>query len=41
MSRLTESRAGFDLLPNLVTTAGLFAGFYAVVAALKEKATLK
>lgn len=26
---------GFYLLPNLLTTAGLFSGFYAVVAALK------
>lgn len=35
MHRLTENRSGFYLLPNLFTTAGLFSGFYAVVAALK------
>lgn len=35
MLRLTKNKAGFYLLPNLFTTAGLFAGFYAVVAALK------
>lgn len=28
-------RRGFYLLPNLFTTAGLFAGFYAIVAAMK------
>ncbi len=28
-------KRGFYLLPNLFTTAGLFAGFYAVVAAMK------
>jgi len=30
-----SSRRGIYLLPNLLTTAGLFAGFYAIVAAMK------
>lgn len=30
-----DLKRGFYLLPNVVTTAGLFAGFYAIVAALK------
>lgn len=29
-----RSRRGIYLLPNMVTTAGLFAGFYAIVAAM-------
>ncbi len=29
-----ESRRGIYLLPNMFTTAGLFAGFYAIVAAM-------
>lgn len=29
----TKSRLGIYLLPNLFTTAGLFAGFYAIIAA--------
>ena len=29
------SRRGIYLLPNLLTTAGLFAGFYAVVASMQ------
>lgn len=37
MNRLKHKnlKRGFYLLPNLFTTAGLFAGFYAVVAAMK------
>lgn len=31
----TNRRRGIYLLPNLFTTAGLFAGFYAIVAAMK------
>jgi CDP-diacylglycerol--serine O-phosphatidyltransferase len=31
----TQPRRGIYLLPNLFTTAGLFAGFYAVIAAIK------
>lgn len=30
-------RRGVYLLPNLITTAGLFAGFYAIVAATQDK----
>lgn len=30
-----KTRRGIYLLPNLFTTAGLFAGFYAIVAAMK------
>lgn len=33
--QLKDSRRGIYLLPNLFTTAGLFAGFYAIVAAMK------
>ena len=29
-------RRGIYLLPNLFTTAGLFAGFYAIVAAMSD-----
>ena len=29
-----KSRRGIYLLPNMITTAGLFAGFYAIVAAM-------
>jgi CDP-diacylglycerol--serine O-phosphatidyltransferase len=32
---LNHRRRGIYLLPNLFTTAGLFAGFYAIVAAMK------
>ncbi|CAM4454678.1 MAG: hypothetical protein LEGION0398_MBIBDBAK_00047 [Legionellaceae bacterium] len=32
---IKENRRGIYLLPNLFTTAGLFAGFYAIVAAMK------
>lgn len=34
-SKKRYGRRGIYLLPNLFTTAGLFAGFYAVVAAMK------
>ena len=30
-----KQKSGIYLLPNLFTTAGLFAGFYAVVAAIR------
>jgi len=29
-----KSRRGIYLLPNMITTAGMFAGFYAIVAAM-------
>jgi len=32
-----HSRKGIYLLPNLLTTAGLFAGFYSIVAAMHAK----
>lgn len=32
-----KSRRGIYLLPNMFTTAGLFAGFYAIVAAMGER----
>lgn len=32
-----RSRRGIYLLPNMFTTAGLFAGFYAIVAAMSER----
>jgi CDP-diacylglycerol---serine O-phosphatidyltransferase len=32
-----RSRRGIYLLPNMVTTAGLFAGFYSIVAAMNER----
>ena len=34
MDKNTKRRRGIYLLPNLLTTAGLFAGFYAIVAAM-------
>ncbi len=33
----TKPRKGIYLLPNLFTTAGLFAGFYAIVAAMGDR----
>jgi CDP-diacylglycerol--serine O-phosphatidyltransferase len=35
MMKLSDAKTGFYFLPNIITTAALFAGFYAVVAALK------
>ena len=35
-SEVVKRRRGIYLLPNLFTTAGLFAGFYAIVAATKN-----
>ncbi|MGA7802327.1 MAG: CDP-diacylglycerol--serine O-phosphatidyltransferase [Gammaproteobacteria bacterium] len=35
-SQEPRRRKGIYLLPNLLTTAGLFAGFYAIVAAMSE-----
>ena len=35
MEQQQQRRRGIYLLPNLLTTIGLFAGFYAVVAAMK------
>jgi CDP-diacylglycerol--serine O-phosphatidyltransferase len=32
-----KSRRGIYLLPNMITTAGLFAGFYAIVAAMNSR----
>ena len=32
-----KQRRGIYLLPNLFTTAALFAGFYAVVAAMADR----
>jgi len=29
-----KSRRGIYLLPNMITTAGMFSGFYAIVAAM-------
>lgn len=37
MRQRFSSRRGIYLLPNLLTTAGLFAGFYAVVASMHGK----
>lgn len=34
---LKKPRRGIYLLPNLITTAGLFAGFYGIVAATQDK----
>ena len=34
---MTKRRRGIYLLPNLFTTAALFAGFYSIVAAMNEK----
>ncbi|HAC33116.1 MAG TPA: CDP-diacylglycerol--serine O-phosphatidyltransferase, partial [Gammaproteobacteria bacterium] len=31
---MVESRRGIYLLPNLLTTLGLFAGFYGIIAAV-------
>ncbi|MEC9313635.1 MAG: CDP-alcohol phosphatidyltransferase family protein, partial [Pseudomonadota bacterium] len=31
-----QQRRGIYLLPNLFTTAGLFAGFYAIIAAIRQ-----
>lgn len=36
-SNQTRSRRGIYLLPNMVTTAGLFSGFYAIVAAMNGR----
>ncbi len=36
-ARVTKRRRGIYLLPNLFTTAGLFAGFYAIVAAMNGR----
>lgn len=36
MDELPPKRRGIYLLPNLFTTAGLFAGFYAIVAAMSH-----
>ena len=33
----SHRRRGIYLLPNLFTTAGLFAGFYAIIAAMKNE----
>lgn len=33
----SKPRKGIYLLPNLITTGGLFAGFYAIVAATQDK----
>ena len=35
-TKVVKRRRGIYLLPNLFTTAGLFAGFYAIVAATKN-----
>ncbi|NVJ67064.1 MAG: CDP-diacylglycerol--serine O-phosphatidyltransferase [Gammaproteobacteria bacterium] len=37
MRKRFSSRRGIYLLPNLLTTAGLFAGFYAVVASMQGR----
>ncbi|WP_251359595.1 CDP-diacylglycerol--serine O-phosphatidyltransferase [Kangiella sp. TOML190] len=37
MKKRFSSRRGIYLLPNLLTTAGLFAGFYAVVASMQGR----
>ncbi len=34
--RIPELRKGVYILPNLFTTAGLFAGFYAIIATLSH-----
>jgi len=36
-SKKNGSRRGIYLLPNMITTAGLFAGFYAIVAAMNGR----
>ena len=35
-----QRRRGVYLLPNLITTGALFAGFYAIVAGATPKATM-
>ena len=35
--RVQKTRRGIYLLPNMITTAGLFAGFYAIVAAMNGR----
>ncbi len=35
MSNVVRPKSGLYMLPNLITTAGLFASFYSIVAALK------
>ncbi len=37
LNKETVKRKGIYLLPNLLTTAGLFSGFYAVVASMNAK----
>lgn len=37
MKEKSKPRKGIYLLPNLVTTAALFSGFYAIVAAMNDK----
>jgi len=37
MDKNIKRRRGIYLLPNLLTTAGLFAGFYAIVAAMDNR----
>lgn len=36
-SKTQKTRRGIYLLPNMITTAGLFAGFYAIVAAMNGR----
>lgn len=36
-SKAHKSRRGIYLLPNMITTAGLFAGFYAIVASINGR----
>ncbi len=35
-AEVSKNRKGIYLLPNLITTAGLFSGFYAIVAAMNN-----
>jgi len=35
--KVQKTRRGIYLLPNMITTAGLFAGFYAIVAAMNGR----
>ena len=37
MKEQKKPHKGIYLLPNLVTTAALFSGFYAIVAAMNDK----
>ena len=37
MTETSKSRKGIYLLPNLLTTGALFAGFYAIVSANLER----